>query len=85
MAAARGAGMAVACVSAIALSAGGMYASALDSKAKEGPSSMHKTAQWPAGSDKNMGTVEVADALKVPLPGDRRRRLRRDTAARERP
>ncbi|KIY45661.1 hypothetical protein FISHEDRAFT_76503 [Fistulina hepatica ATCC 64428] len=47
MAAARGAGMAVACVFAIALSAGGMYASALDSKAEEGPSSMHKTAQWP--------------------------------------
>ncbi|KIY44810.1 hypothetical protein FISHEDRAFT_77220 [Fistulina hepatica ATCC 64428] len=82
MAAARGAGMAVACVGSIALSAGAMFGSAVNAKANQGPASLHKSGQWPHASDKNMGTEEIAAILRVPRPGDRRRRLAANVAPR---
>ncbi|KAL1746014.1 hypothetical protein HDZ31DRAFT_35084 [Schizophyllum fasciatum] len=82
MAAARGAGMAVACMASIALSAGGMAASAADARTYEGHSSMHKAGlAHGERSDKAMTHMEVIDiASHVPRPGDKMRTAMRTRA-----
>ncbi|KAF4564681.1 hypothetical protein EYR40_010849 [Pleurotus pulmonarius] len=57
---------AIACVGAITLAGGGMYAAGRDTQAKEGN---HKYAR---PGDAPLNSSEVAAAVKIPRPGDDR-------------